>query len=352
MKITTIIGARPQFIKAAVVSRAIRDQYSDVQETIIHTGQHYDANMSDVFFYELNIPWPDHQLGIGGGTHGQDTGRMIEAIETVLQKNKTDLVLVYGDTDSTLAGALAAVKLKIPVAHVEAGLRSFNRHMPEEINRVLTDQIAELLFTPTDTATRNLLIDNVSGRMVHQVGDVMYDAALYYRLRAKCPSNFVLDDGYILATLHRAENTDSRDRLEQIISALNDIAIVTPVVMPLHPRTRKLLQQIQIDTRNITLLEPVSYLHMVWLLEHCKLVVTDSGGLQKEAYFFAKPCITTRDETEWVELVEVGWNVLVGASRSLIIDTCLRNDPSRLQVQKSLYGTGDAGLKIAKILAG
>jgi UDP-GlcNAc3NAcA epimerase len=351
MRITTIVGARPQFVKAAVVSRAFREQFYGVHETIIHTGQHYDANMSDVFFDELNIPWPDHNLGIGGGTHGQNTGRMIEAIEAVLHKEKSDYVLVYGDTDSTLAGALAAVKLQIPVAHVEAGLRSFNRQMPEEINRVLTDHLAQLLFTPTDTATHNLVIDNIEVRRVHQVGDVMYDAALYYRGRSQRPSNLFIDGGYILATLHRAENTDNLDRLKQIISALNKIAFKTPVVMPLHPRTRKLVHQCQLDTRNITLLEPVSYLQMVWLLEHCKLVVTDSGGLQKEAYFFGKPCITTRDETEWVELVEAGWNYLVGASESLITSMCLKHDLGRSQVHKPLYGEGDAGLKIAEILA-
>jgi UDP-GlcNAc3NAcA epimerase len=352
MKITTVIGARPQFIKAAVVSRVFREWYSGVQETIIHTGQHYDTNMSDVFFDELDIPWPDHHLGIGGGTHGQNTGRMIEAIESVLHRDKSDWVLVYGDTDSTLAAALAAVKLHIPVAHVEAGLRSFNRRMPEEINRVLTDHTANLLFTPTDTATRNLITDNIDCRKVHQVGDVMYDAALYYRARAKRPLNFDLTGDFILSTIHRAENTDNLERLTQIIGALNEIALEKPVILPLHPRTRKLLDQSKLDMRNITLIEPVSYLHMVWLLEHCNLVVTDSGGLQKEAYFFGKPCVTTRDETEWVELVEAGWNVLVGASKSSIIDMCLQNDLVRSQVNKSLYGEGDAGNKIVKLLVG
>lgn len=348
MKITTIIGARPQFVKAAVVSRAFREHRPDVQEIIIHTGQHYDANMSDVFFDELDIPRPNHHLGIGGGTHGQNTGRMLEAIETVLLGDKPDWVLVYGDTDSTLAGALAAAKLHIPVAHVEAGLRSFNRTMPEELNRILTDHVSSLLFTPTDTATRNLANEGITGEKVQQVGDVMYDAALYYRNKAQRPAGIQHDSGFILSTIHRAENTDNPERLANIIGALNEVAAETPVILPLHPRTRKLLAQGHYDTRNITLLEPVSYLQMVWLLEHCKLVVTDSGGLQKEAYFFGKPCVTTRDETEWVELVESGWNVLASYKQAPLLQTI--DKMSQMQNHRSalFYGNGNSGIQIIK----
>lgn len=350
MKITTIIGARPQFIKAAVVSRAFREHRSDVQEIIIHTGQHYDANMSDVFFDELDIPRPDHHLGIGGGTHGQNTGRMLEAIETVLLGDKPDWVLVYGDTDSTLAGALAAAKLHIPVAHVEAGLRSFNRTMPEELNRILTDHVSSLLFTPTDTATRNLANEGIMGEKVQQVGDVMYDAALYYRNKAQRPAGIQHDSGFILSTIHRAENTDNLERLSNIIGALNEVAAETPVILPLHPRTRKLFAQGHYDTRNITLLEPVSYLQMVWLLEHCKLVVTDSGGLQKEAYFFGKPCVTTRDETEWVELVESGWNVLVGYKRETMLNVIDQAQHTQNKKIIPLYGNGSSGALISQFL--
>jgi UDP-GlcNAc3NAcA epimerase len=348
MVIITVIGARPQFIKAAVVSRALLEHRPDLREIIVHTGQHYDANMSDVFFDELNIPRPSHHLGIGGGSHGQNTGRMIEAIESVFLKEKPDLVLVYGDTDSTLAGALSAVKLHIPVAHVEAGLRSFNRRMPEEINRILTDHSANLLFTPTDTATRNLANEGISGPRVQQVGDVMYDAALYYRNKAQRPADLDLDGGFILATIHRAENTDDPVRLANIIRVLNDIALGTPVILPLHPRTRKLLTQSHLDVSNITLLEPVSYLKMVWFLKHCRLVVTDSGGLQKEAYFFGKPCVTTRDETEWVELVESGWNVLVGDDVNLITENIMKFNTEIAPLPISAhFGLGDAGKRIA-----
>lgn len=351
MKITTIIGARPQFIKAAVVSRAFREHRPDVQESIIHTGQHYDSNMSDVFFDELDIPRPHHHLGIGGGTHGQNTGRMLEGIESVLMQKKPDWVLVYGDTDSTLAGALAAAKLHIPVAHVEAGLRSFNRNMPEELNRILTDHVSSLLFTPTDTATRNLAVEGITGDKVQQVGDVMYDAALYYRHKAKRPQGITVESGFILSTIHRAENTDDPERLGNIICALNEVAAETPVILPLHPRTRKLLSLREYDTRNITLLDPVGYLEMVWLLEHCKLVVTDSGGLQKEAYFFGKPCVTTREETEWVELVESGWNSLasIQPNHNNLLAMLGGNTINKcLLANTNLYGDGKAGALICE----
>ncbi len=258
-------------------------------------------------------------------------------------------MLVYGDTDSTLAGALAAAKLHIPVAHVEAGLRSFNRRMPEELNRILTDHVSSLLFTPTDVATRNLANEGINGDKVQQVGDVMYDAALYYRNTAQRPAGIQPDNGFVLSTIHRAENTDNPERLANIIGALNEAAVETPVILPLHPRTRKLLSKGNYDTRNITLLEPVSYLQMSWVLDHCKLVVTDSGGLQKEAYFFGKPCVTTRDETEWVELVENGWNVLAGHTKEKISYSIKRS--FSMKTKSNLYGNGKSSKKIVKLLS-
>lgn len=354
MKVVTIIGARPQFIKTAVVSRAFREHFPDLQEIIVHTGQHYDANMSDVFFRELDIPYPDHYLGIGGGTHGQNTGRMIESIETVLTATKPDYVLVYGDTDSTLAGAIAASKLHIPVAHIEAGLRSFNRFMPEEINRVLTDHVSQLLFTPTKTADQNLAREGIQGNSVHRVGDVMYDASLYY---SKCMqgNKFILDKtsldtkNYILATIHRAENTDYPDKLREIIRGLSGVTLT--VVWPLHPRTRKCLTELQLSMPdNIKLIEPLGYLDMLMLEKHAKFIVTDSGGVQKEAYFHQVPCITVREETEWIETVEAGWNCLVGANAEKIVAALqgCHNTDGQLP---ALYGNGQAGLAIAKIIA-
>ncbi len=349
MKIVTIIGARPQFIKAAAVSRAFRNHYPDKTEVILHTGQHYDANMSDVFFDELDIPLPNYHLGIGGGTHGQNTGRMLEGIESILMNEKPDWVLVYGDTDSTLAGALAASKLNIPVAHVEAGLRSFNRFMPEELNRILTDHVSDLLFTPTDTATQNLKNEGISASKIHQVGDVMYDATLYYLNKAEQPAQLSDAEGFILSTIHRAENTDNPERLSNIIKALNKVAREIPVILPLHPRTRKLLREGRYDTQNITLLEPVSYLQMVWLLDRCRFVITDSGGLQKEAYFFNKACITVRNETEWVELVEAGWNALISPDQQEIALQDVHDNMEPQQVD-GIYGDGNAAKSILGII--
>jgi len=356
MNISTIVGARPQFVKAAVVSRALRS-LSGVREVLIHTGQHFDQNMSQVFFDEMGIPQPDFNLGIGGGTHGQNTGRMIEKIEEVLLAEKPDRVLVYGDTDSTLAGALAAVKLHIPVAHVEAGLRSFNRNMPEEINRVLTDHAADLLFAPTETAVRNLEREGLGGEKVIRTGDVMYDAALHYRAFAKRPDIPDLpESGFALCTLHRAENTDDPARLAAIMDALSSIAKDMPVVLPLHPRTRARLGSIshhQPSTTNhqqpVTLIPPVGYLQMVWLLEHCRLVMTDSGGVQKEAYFFQKPCVTLRDETEWVELLEAGVNRLAGADTDAILKAVAAMK-DRVIGNEALYGDGNSAAIIAKAL--
>ncbi len=351
MKIVTVVGARPQFIKAAVVSRKLRER-EGVQEIIVHTGQHFDANMSDVFFDELDIPRPNHHLGIGGGTHGQNTGRMIEAIEKVLHQEKPDWLLVYGDTDSTLAGALAAVKLHIPVVHVEAGLRSFNRAMPEEINRVLTDHVSSKLFAPTETAVKNLAAEGIEGDSVHNVGDVMYDAALYYCDKAEQTSRILAQlrlpsKGYVLATMHRQENVDDRTRLANILQGF--AASNKPIVMPLHPRTRKRMQEFGLSLpSSVRAIDPVGYLDMVMLEKHAALIATDSGGVQKEAYFHRIPCITLREETEWMELVEVGANRLVGANFNEIADALGWRGEQDSWPQ--LYGTGRTGSVIVGIL--
>lgn len=351
MRVVTIVGARPQFIKAATVSRAFAQQ--GVDEVIVHTGQHFDANMSDVFFDELEIPRPHHHLGIGGGPHGAMTGRQLEKIEGVLLDEKPDWVLVYGDTNSTLAGALAAAKLHIPVAHVEAGLRSFNRRMPEEINRVLTDHVSSLLFAPTATAVQNLANEGINGDRVKLVGDVMYDATLFYKSRARKPTWFdglgIPEQGFVLCTIHRAENTDDPERLRTILRGLGDSGL--PVVLPLHPRTRGVLEAQSIEVPgNVHTIPPARYLDMTWLEMHCRVVATDSGGVQKEAYFHGKQCVTLRDETEWVELVLAGVNRLTGANSEKIqqaVQTC-----AGLPVgTTSLYGDGDAARLIARQIA-
>ncbi len=349
-RILTIIGARPQFIKASVVSRAIQ-QADGMEEVILHTGQHFDANMSDIFFNQLNIPRPDIQLDIHGGGHGEMTGRMLAEIEQALLEYKPDRVLVYGDTNSTLAGALAAAKLHIPVAHVEAGLRSFNMQMPEEINRILPDQISDLLFCPTDAAVKNLKNEGFAHKPVQvlQVGDVMQDSALLFAEQATAPSGDV-PKGFILATLHRAENTDSPERLAAIVAALNEVhSTLAPVVLPLHPRTRKLIVQQGLEL-NVHLIDPVGYFEMVWLLDHCELVLTDSGGVQKEAFFFGKACVTLRDQTEWVELIQVGVNELVGADQGKIINAATRNLGRKVQDTQQLYGGGKAAERIVSVL--
>lgn len=341
MKIFTVVGARPQFIKAAVVSRAIAQHQGNIVEVLVHTGQHYDVNMSEVFFEELSIPRPSHNLGVGGGTHGQNTGRMLEGLEALMLAESPDWVLVYGDTDSTLAGALAAAKLNIPVAHVEAGLRSFNRRMPEEINRILTDHLAAMLFAPTELARTNLRNEGIKAEKIHVVGDVMYDAALFYKEYACKPAWFdalkIAQNAFVLCTVHRAENTDDPKRMQAIIDGLEGGAL--PVVLPLHPRTRNKLRQMGMELpANIHVVDPVGYLGMVWLEANCKLVATDSGGVQKEAYFHQKPCITLRDETEWVELVEQKANQLSGANA-----TEIRNAINRAffpDTKPLLYGIG------------
>ena len=365
MKIASIIGARPQFIKAATVSRAIlANGQSFINEVIIHTGQHFDDNMSAVFFKELDIPSPDYNLSIGAGTHGQNTGRMIEAVEDVLIKEKPRWALVYGDTDSTLAGALAAAKLHIPVAHVEAGLRSYNRIMPEEINRILTDQLSTLLFCPTPTAIKNLeregfphkLSSNMEQQIVN-VGDVMYDAALFYAAKAEGKSRIMQDlelnsKEFVLATIHRAENTDDPDRLVNIMEALNEIAVEIPVILPLHPRTLKKLEGLNslrftIRDSRITFIDPLGYLDMVMLEKNSRVIITDSGGVQKEAYFHRVPCVTVRDETEWVELVVVGANLVAGTEKKLVIEAYQKMKDKKIDV-KRFYGDGDSARKIIK----
>jgi len=348
MKIISIIGARPQFVKAAMISNAILNERSDIHEVIIHTGQHFDHNMSEVFFNELEIPKPNYYLGIGGGSHGENTGRMIEAIEDVLIKEKPSWVIVYGDTDSTLAGSIASTKLHIPIAHVEAGLRSYNRRMPEEINRILTDHCSTLLFTPTLAAGNNLLKEGFDHNAVKFVGDVMYDASLYYKSKMKplAEDLIQLRKNFVLCTLHRAENTENLSRLLAIIDALRKIAEVDDVIMPIHPRTRLVINRNKIELGAIKVIDPIGYLEMIWLLDKCSVVITDSGGLQKEAFFFEKPCITTRDETEWTELVESGCNFLSGADTNRILE--IFGFISFPQNISKFYGLGDASTKIIR----
>jgi len=369
IKVITIIGARPQFIKAATVSRAISRHNavalrsgsdSLLDDTIIHTGQHFDANMSEVFFQELDIPEPDYNLGIGGGSHGRNTGRMIEAIEAVLVGEHPDWVLVYGDTDSTLAGALAAAKLHISVAHVEAGLRSHNRIMPEEINRIVTDQLSTLLFCPTRTAVENLEKEGFPHQLtartrqaVVNVGDVMYDAALYYGERAQEKSRIMqtlalANKAFVLATIHRAENTDNPERLKNIMATLNRIAGEMPVVLPLHPRTKQKLMLT--DFSAVTFIGPLGYLDMVMLEKNARIIVTDSGGVQKEAYFHGVPCVTVRDETEWVELVEAGANLLAGPQSDNIMAAFQKMQDRQIPAGR-LYGDGNSSDKILSVLA-
>ncbi|WP_345972579.1 non-hydrolyzing UDP-N-acetylglucosamine 2-epimerase [Sulfurimonas diazotrophicus] len=356
MKILTVIGARPQFIKAATVSREVLKRQNDgvdIEEVIVHTGQHFDANMSDIFFEQMRIPKPDYNLEVHSLGHGAMTGQMLEKIEKVLLDEQPDWVLVYGDTNSTLAGALAAKKLHIRVAHVEAGLRSFNMAMPEEVNRIMTDRISDLLFCPTATAVSNLQAEGFGGDArgfgsIVRSGDVMQDAAMFYAALSEKPGiEFDFDSPFVLTTIHRAENTDDPERLQSIFEALQTIAEKTPLILPLHPRTRAKLTALGIRSLHdrLIIIDPVGYLEMVYLLTHCALVMTDSGGLQKEAFFFEKPCITLRDETEWTELVEHGFNLLTGADRNTIIDASekmLRHKQLFDERKPELYGNGNA----------
>lgn len=339
MKIVSIVGARPQFIKAAAVSRLLRERD---REILVHTGQHYDYEMSGIFFDGLDLPRPEAHLGVGSASHGAQTGAMLKGIEDVLLADRPDYVLIYGDTNSTLAGALAASKLSVPVAHVEAGLRSFNRRMPEEINRVVADHLADLLLCPSDTAVRNLAAEGVT-RNVHLVGDVMLDILKWaqQRLADKPPEIMarlnLTKQHYLLATVHRSENTDELARLSQILTAFNSLD--EPVIFPVHPRTRKVITDAccRIE-RHVRLIDPVGYLDMVALAGAARRILTDSGGLQKEAYWLGVPCLTMRGETEWVETVEAGWNTLVGADVRTIIEAVHSFEPTRSR--PVLYGDG------------
>lgn len=353
MKILTVIGARPQFIKAATVSRALKER--NILEVIVHTGQHFDSNMSDIFFEEMVIPRPDYFLNISGLSHGAMTGQMTEKIEEVLKAVKPDYVLVYGDTNSTLAGALAAVKLHIPIAHVEAGLRSFNMRMPEEINRILTDRISTKLYCPTSTAIENLQregFDNLACEVV-LTGDVMYDAALFYSERSGSYATFekykLDNEGYFLATIHRAENTDSIENLWAIVDSLNQLHKQYPVVLPLHPRTRKIIQDRRLPVA-FQIIDPVGYFDMLNLIKGSRMVLTDSGGLQKEAYFFKKSCVTMRDQTEWIELVKGGFNILTGADQHKIQNAVQQFLTRKFDSKTDLYGNGNAAGAIVKNL--
>lgn len=353
MKILTVIGARPQFIKAAPVARAMAVR-PGLEEILVHTGQHFDANMSDVFFKELDIPQPRYNLGIGGGSHGENTGRMIEGLERVMRDERPAWVLVYGDTDSTLAGALAATKLHIPVAHVEAGLRSRNMLMPEEVNRKLTDHVSTLLFTPSVQAIDNLRSEGIAGDAVINAGDVMYDAALMFGEERDAQNALltrlgVHSKGYVLATVHRQENTDDRARLGAILEGLG--AIERPVVLPLHPRTRARIAAFDMTLpANVIETEPLGYMGMIMLERHAVLIATDSGGVQKEAYFQRVPCVTLRDETEWTELIDLGWNRLARPGTDDLVKM-LREVPEGGSEDEAPYGDGQAAMKIVTALA-
>jgi len=348
MKILTVVGARPQFIKAAAVSNIIRKEH---EEILVHTGQHYDENMSKIFFEELKIPKPNYNLGIGSGGHGTQTGAMLIKLEELYIKEKPDMVLVYGDTNSTFAGAVCASKLLIPVAHIEAGLRSFNMNMPEEQNRILTDHISKYLFVPTTSAVKNLSAEGIT-RGVYNVGDVMYDATLNFTKISKEKSKImeelkISQEEFILATIHRAENTNDINRLRNIIEALNESG--QKIILPLHPRTKKYMDDYGLVFKNnIKIIDPVGYLDMISLEMHCTKIVTDSGGVQKEAFFMNKPCITMRDETEWVETVENGWNIVVGTDKAKILDGIVNFKPNK--AQQDIFGDGHAAEKILKII--
>lgn len=358
IKIISIAGTRPQFVKAAVISRSIANYNKNkgrarkFRHIILHTGQHYDTGMSDIFFRQLNIPRPAYNLGVGSGSHGTQTGRMLEGIEKVLLKEKPGIVLNYGDTNSALAGTLAAVKLSIPVGHIEAGLRSYNRKMPEEINRILIDHVSDLLFCPTENAVETLRKEGVS-KGVYNTGDVMYEAVkLYINIAQKNSDPLsklkLLPKRYYLVTVHRQYNTDDRKKLRDIMSALCRLDL--PVVFPVHPRTQKYISGMVLPDKKekVITINPVSYFDMLVLEKNAKVILTDSGGVQKEAYFFSVPCVTLRSETEWIETVEEGWNAVVGTDRKRIFSETLNFHAPRRQ--KMAFGNGRAGEKIIKII--
>ncbi|UGV40622.1 UDP-N-acetylglucosamine 2-epimerase (non-hydrolyzing) [Methanococcoides orientis] len=351
MKILSVIGARPQFIKCAPLSRKLRESH---EEILVHTGQHYDPKMSDIFFKELGIPEPDYNLGIGSATQGEQTGKMLMEIEKLLINEEPDIVLVYGDTNSTIAGSLAASKLQIHVAHVEAGLRSFDRTMPEEINRIVTDHISNLLFCPTRTAVTNLENEGITDG-VHNVGDVMMDA-LHYNIKVAEEKSTILDDlnlshqDFMVATIHRASNTDDIENLSSIVKAF--CSVDANILFPVHPRTKKCLQQYGLWDKlreNVNVISPLGYLDMLKLMSSSRKILTDSGGVQKEAYVLGVPCITMRNNTEWVETVDDGWNVLVGADCGLIIDAI--NGFEGTGMKGNMFGFGDACEMIYKIIS-
>ena len=348
MKILTVVGARPQFIKAAAVSRTIA-RNERISEAIVHTGQHFDQNMSDVFFEQMDIPKPDFRLDVHGLNHGAMTGRMMEGIENIVLDYKPDALLVYGDTNSTLAGALVASKLHVPVVHVEAGLRSHNMRMPEEVNRILVDRVSSLLLCPTQTAVNNLIREGYESfdASIHRVGDVMQDCAIYYGANMAWPLDQITPtENFVLVTIHRAENTNDKSRLDEIIAALNEISVDQDVIFPVHPRTRALLTNYILSDR-IHLLEPVGYFEMLSLLQNSSSVMTDSGGLQKEAFFFQKPCVTLRDETEWTELIDAGFNMLAGATKDSILTSFAKMQSVEVSDDMQLYGGGSAATKVA-----
>jgi len=342
MRIHTILGARPQFVKAAVVSRAFQD-FDSVDERIIHTGQHYDPDMSDVFFDQLGIPTPWKRYEFGGGSHGKMTGNILIALEELMLDEKPDMVLIYGDTNSTLAGALAAAKLHIPVAHIEAGLRSFNKEMPEEVNRILSDHVSEFLFCPTHASVENLKNENIT-KGVHHVGDVMHDASIHARshelIVPAALDASVLESDFALCTVHRAENTDNEAIFNEILAFIKKQSEQMPVIIPVHPRVRDRMKAAFDNEPHVHLIEPQDFFTVQGLLARAAIVLTDSGGLQKEAYFHRAPCFTMRSETEWVETIEAGWNRLWKAA-----------DAERPRKEIEEYGAGDAGQKIAEIIA-
>jgi UDP-GlcNAc3NAcA epimerase len=357
-RIYTIIGARPQFIKASAFSMAVNNS-NQLQEVIINTDQHYDANMAKVFFDELKINEPKYNLHVGSGSHGQQTAKMLVSIEEILVSDKPDFVLVYGDTNSTLAGALASAKLKIPVIHIEAGLRSFNRNMPEELNRIMTDHISTILFAPTETAVHHLEREGISGDAVHNVGDVMYDVSKIARKNISRHKSSLLDDigvnegNYILATIHRAENTDSQERLNNIFSAFAEISRKISVVLPIHPRTLHKMENSGLLSNipsNCKIIDPLGFFDMARLMESSAVIATDSGGLQKEAFFFRRPCVTLREETEWVELVELGWNKLANTSSKDEIVSSVLSALGSVGHESAPYGDGTAAEKIVKVI--
>lgn len=349
-KICTVIGARPQFIKASPLSNALKSKF---QEIIIHTGQHYSYSMSDIFFDELNMSKPQYNLSIGSSSHGEQTGAMLSSIEKVLVTESPDYVLVYGDTNSTLAGALAAAKLHIPIIHIEAGLRSYNKKMPEEINRILTDHVSDFMFVPSEAAVKNLNSEGIIDG-IFNVGDIMYDAILNAGERAAIKSK-VFDDlnitssNYILSTIHRAENTDDFSKLSNIVRSFNRID--KKIVIPLHPRTKKMMNKFNLEfSSNVKVIEPVGYLDMINLMKHSYCIMTDSGGIQKEAYYLNTPCVTLRNETEWNETVEVGWNILCDIESDIIIEAVNRTASVRNLNHPNLYGQGDTAKRIVNIL--